>query len=36
MGRQYNKTIKKKRRLAYVKRKRIAIKAKYKAKKPAA
>jgi hypothetical protein len=37
MGRQYNKVIKRKRRLAYVKRKKTAIKTKIKAKvKPAA
>ena len=35
MGRQYNKSIKRKRRVAYVKRKKTAIKAKYPAKKPA-
>lgn len=32
MGKQYNKTIKKKRRLAYLKRKKAAIKAKKPAK----
>lgn len=30
MGKQYNKTIKKKRRVAYLKRKKVAIKAKLK------
>ena len=37
MGRQYNKAIKRKRRLAYVKRKKTAVKAKIESKaKPAA
>ena len=35
MGKQYNKTVKKKRRLAYLKRKKVAVKAK-KAAKPGA
>jgi hypothetical protein len=32
MGKQYNKTIKKQRRLAYLKRKKVAVKAKQTAK----
>jgi hypothetical protein len=36
MSKQYNKAIKRKRREGYLKRKKVAIKAKAKAKKPAA
>ena len=36
MGRQYNKVLKRKRRLAYLKRKKVAAKTKRKATQPAA